>query len=378
MKKLVVFVLAIVALVTCVLVYINKKSTSTISAKDSLKVSFSGADGYGTMNIDIDEDVVGVKVFKKYGQDYYQDMNMNAIDEIEGICNAIKINTSGAEDGKLKNGDVIKVKFSLDKGALKNDKFDIDTKSCTVKVSGLSNVDVINVFDNLNVTFEGAIPGLRANFEWNTDDEYIKHLSLSPVDRNYASGYLSAKPGETIKYKLNIGENEELEYGYKFKSYEYDLKIPDDVDTMLFDAEKLNDNNLDSIKKLAEQTIADYSLDHNNKYSNYNYEGFILQMPKEETCYENKLSVVYTFDYTSETTGSTQRYIASFTIHDVTLKGDGSLDYNSMFIGIDTFDGYVVCNDEAYPTFGFDNAEEMKNEIVDSNMEATIKGANIE
>ena len=347
MKKLVVFVLAIVALVTCVLVYINKKSTSTISAKDSLKVSFSGADGYGTMNIDIDEDVVGVKVFKKYGQDYYQDMNMNAIDEIEGICNAIKINTSGAEDGKLKNGDVIKVKFSLDKGALKNDKFDIDTKSCTVKVSGLSNVDVINVFDNLNVTFEGAIPGLRANFEWNTDDEYIKH-------------------------------NEELEYGYKFKSYEYDLKIPDDVDTMLFDAEKLNDNNLDSIKKLAEQTIADYSLDHNNKYSNYNYEGFILQMPKEETGYENKLSVVYTFDYTSETTGSTQRYIASFTIHDVTLKGDGSLDYNSMFIGIDTFDGYVVCNDEAYPTFGFDNAEEMKNEIVDSNMEATIKGANIE
>ena len=147
---------------------------------------------------------------------------------------------------------------------------------------------------------------------------------------------------------------------------------------MLFDAEKLNDNNLDSIKKLAEQTIADYSLDHNNKYSNYNYEGFILQMPKEETGYENKLSVVYTFDYTSETTGSTQRYIASFTIHDVTLKGDGSLDYNSMFIGIDTFDGYVVCNDEAYPTFGFDNAEEMKNEIVDSNMEATIKGANIE
>lgn len=128
--------------------------TTTIKMKDYISAEFSGYNGDGVAKLSVDYDKIISDNYKAFELDSKNAGGVEYEKVYERLSECIDIrleDTSG-----MTNGEKRKVVFDIDENKL-TDLYDIeiDTSKCEVEVEGLSDYQVVDLFENVTATFDG-------------------------------------------------------------------------------------------------------------------------------------------------------------------------------------------------------------------------------
>lgn len=175
---------AIVVIIIAVVVILNLTKYQTIDAKDLVRVEFKGMDGKGTavamLNTDREEydekkdkmtTVKGSDYLVQSGDDDYKDRLMGAYSKAGSKSDAkdmqeviMDLNKDGelrnisfelSEEKDLKNGDTVTVTVEYEEEDFKEAGIKLENTEFEVEVEGLNTVETIDLFDYVEVKFDG-------------------------------------------------------------------------------------------------------------------------------------------------------------------------------------------------------------------------------
>ena len=155
MKKMQMALAGVTAAVLCVAgTGCGKES---VDVTKDISVTFDGFDGQGIAELDSDyswaEDIL-----KNYCDDLSSSEKLDLYDE---LCDAVTYKLS-PEEG-ISNGDEVTVKAEVDNSKLKDYKFELAGGSAKFTAKGLEEVEQVDPFDDLTVTFDGFAPNATLN-----------------------------------------------------------------------------------------------------------------------------------------------------------------------------------------------------------------------
>lgn len=180
MKKRKLFLISIAAILTAVFLFIIIGVTGlcvfagrlnrTINLERFVNVEFNGLNGNGTARITAnDEAYSDVELLEKLYPDVStREALLNFLD----LMNNVEY-TLSKETG-LSNGDKITIKVNYDDKLFKKEKIYVKNSEFTVKVAELSDGKVIDVFDGLEVFYEGFSGKGYAMFGMENCTEFVK------------------------------------------------------------------------------------------------------------------------------------------------------------------------------------------------------------
>lgn len=156
---------------------------------DYIDIDVSGVSGKATASIMFDKDLIS-----KVNMDVYEgkadDMQLAQIEVY--LYSAVEYDIVG-ETKELSNGDIITVVLSPDNERLKDIGISFSETEYSYTVSGLTEPVTLDLFKDVEVTFEGISPHLKPIVEYIGSDEFIKNNVYYITD---AYGY---KNGDTLK-----------------------------------------------------------------------------------------------------------------------------------------------------------------------------------
>lgn len=331
--------LCIVAAITATILLSNRKTR--LSLNDYVSIEYDGYDGYGTADVIFDWDALEKKFAEIYGK--------KDIDEVKALSNALSLST--LEDSirydldkydSLSNGDKITLTWSYDNELADKYKIEFEGDKKTFTVSDLKEVEEIDPFKDLEVTFSGTSPYASVSWEITSKDEIYDYISFdASKDDNLADG-------ETITITLDTYDNDEYflsEFGCKFSqtSKEYTCE---NVDSYVMHAEDITEDLLETMKKQTKATIADYksSIRSDVTISNVEYAGyyFLALKDTEDNYWEaaNKCYVIY-----SATVKSKQKDFKQTTVYfpveysELITYADGTSNVDTSYTLIQGYSG---------------------------------------
>lgn len=151
------------------------------------------------------------------------------------------------EKDKLKNGDKVKVTVDYDKDDLKDYNIKLTKESFEVKVSGLMKGEEIDIFEGLEVTFEGIDGDGDAVISTNNCSDFIKN--------NFGFYF------ETSSYNLSNGGTVTVKGYYDGSDYDRDYKgVVDEEKKVcyLFESDMAKDFTVSGLTELQEVEVFDY------------------------------------------------------------------------------------------------------------------------
>mgnify|MGYP002868423450 CR=1 FL=1 len=184
-KNLIIIIAAVVVVaIIAIVVIMNLTKYQTIDAKELVRVEFKGMDGKGTavavLNTDTQEydekkdkmvTVAGSDYLVQKGDDDYKDRLLKAYDKAKDRNDAkdmqdviIDTNKEGelrnisfdlSDEKGLKNGDTITVTVDFDEDEFKEAGIKLENTEFEVTVEGLNTVETIDLFEYVDVKFDG-------------------------------------------------------------------------------------------------------------------------------------------------------------------------------------------------------------------------------
>ena len=185
-KKLIIAVVAAVCAVVVLILGIHfYRHTYIIS--DFVKVKCEGYDEYGSARAYIDQDKLSRKLSKLYGlsdkdlEDYSDLASLGGDFKkailIESFVDSIEPEVKTKAQGKLANSDEVVVKVKYSKAYAKQLGLHIFGLKKAVTVNGLRAVDVIDPFEDVSISYAGALPYLTPVID--TDDSDFNNYDFS-------------------------------------------------------------------------------------------------------------------------------------------------------------------------------------------------------
>ncbi|MDY6352319.1 MAG: zinc ribbon domain-containing protein [Lachnospiraceae bacterium] len=184
-KLLIALVAAVCAAVVLILGIHFYRHTYIIS--DFVKVKCEGYDEYGSARAYIDQDKLSRKLSKLYGlsdkdlEDYSDLASLGGDFKkamlIESFVDSIEPEVKTKAQGKLANSDEVVVKVKYSKAYAKKLGLHIFGLKKAVTVNGLSAVDVIDPFEDVSISYAGALPYLTPVID--TDDSDFNNYDFS-------------------------------------------------------------------------------------------------------------------------------------------------------------------------------------------------------
>lgn len=187
----------IAAIVILVVAFIIVRTNYyTIPLNDYLEVKYSGINGFGTAEVVFNEADFNDKYSKKIK------MAMENGVEASGL---LSYRTFLSQTDGLSNGNEIELTIESDRNRFKQEYgFDLKFKSnVKVKVSGLLDVEEINPFDNLSVTFLGLNGYGIAEINCTSKDDYMTY------GRFNCDNVKNLSNGDTIVVTFTNNRNED-------------------------------------------------------------------------------------------------------------------------------------------------------------------------
>lgn len=294
-KRIVGAAVAVLAIIVLVIVCV-KTHKHKINLSDYVTVEFTGYDTRGKAYATFDYDAFYqelkeyAKVSKKDAStlsDQLEDWDLSSIAEqlsemsdsvaYMGACKNLDWELS--KESELSNGDQVSLTFTYDNEAAKKYgiKFAADESEYTVE--GLKEIEVIDAFADIVVTFSGVSPNASASIENNSQNEAVKKQYFS-VDNN---GNL--KKGDTVTVKIDsTDENLIEEYGCVFKEMSKEYTC-DNVDEYITDGSSLSEDVLASMKDQTKDVVEAYfaSNDSEIKGSSIEYVGYYFLNRKDDS-----------------------------------------------------------------------------------------------
>ena len=392
-----IFLLA--AAVTLVIVFaLNGGKSSTIHLSDYTKVTFSGVDGKGCADAQLDYEALAYKLAEDMGIDTslvkdfdLSDPNFSAIIK-EGLDNAdelmdivsvlLGIKVKLDKDTGLSNGDTVHITFKVNEKKAGKLKTEILTDPMTAKVSDLAEVRDVDPFEDLNIHVDGVSPKAYIYCDTKSDEESVQDVAFTvePAD--------GLKLGDTVKIKISGYDEERFsdKYGVRFTKTEMDYTL-ENVDAYVTELAPLETAAIDKMKAATEEYVKQYFEDSARakqiKGTDIKYVGYYLLTNKNTDTWDsyNKVYLVYSASVSSKEKPKgfkTKTVYFPVEYDDVKRLSDGSYDIETSYRRIlgstdlkfgfwQMVDGYtstdamydeLVTADEAdYQGAGFDGLE---------------------
>lgn len=226
-------------------------SSVTIDLKDYVSVRFEGFNGSGTARVNIDSDAM-LPLIKSN-------------DEFTAYTIADDFGAATIENnGKLSNGDTIKVKVNYSEQMMKNAKITVKNPELTFSVAGLKEKEKLDIFANVKFETVGASPECKVSVEYEGTVSNLNGIrffevidkSGTPLERTngeyYPLDYF--KNGDKVTVKIADNALEKLREEYEITETSREYTVQSDSKYILA-ANDLSADERKQLEKIAEDYV---------------------------------------------------------------------------------------------------------------------------
>ncbi len=237
--------------------------TKKIDVMESVVLNFSGVDGYGVAEI---EDAYAWEKSALEAAGIQDIENFSDLGDAFVIESAVSYDISPKEN--LSNGDEVVVTAQIDNDAVEQYKIRFEAKEKRFVVEGLPEVQTIDLFENIEVAFQGIAPNASAIvIDENTDYYTMMHYNIDK-DNNLDIGDAITVTAEYDKEQL-------LKAGYVAESDTKEFVVSN-ISRYISELADIPEEVMESLKKQTEDIIKSnvanikgYSLDNLIFLGNY-------------------------------------------------------------------------------------------------------------
>ena len=383
-------VFLVAAIITLIVVFVVMGSKTRYNLQDYTVVEFSGIEGSGEATARIDSEKLtrdlAVNNDIEIGQlsndnmdigdigDFFTGDTFAELFKLYTVIDSIKLELDKSEG--LSNGDTVTVTYRFDPEKAKEFKAEFVGEPYTATVSGLEEIQEIDPFEDLEITFDGTSPNAFITIRNKATLNDAMRFIWFEVDK-----YDGYKLGDTVTVKVKGYEEETFlsMYGVKFSQLEKTYTV-EGVEAYVTDNAPLDEAALTTMKQATEGYISEYFSDSGRaeyiSASDVKYEGYYLLTNKaDEVWYGyNKVYMIYSVNVKSiedkKQFKPTKIYMpVEYT--DLKINADGSPDvdvnYKMILGSTDLRFGFRET------VSGYSKQEDMKSELIDAEA-ATYEG----
>lgn len=327
------FVVAMIVFIIIILLW--KLFPRTVCLNDYLVVEFSGYETVGEAKVYIDEVALkldcGDKIKFTDNDEYRLYENMYGLFGLEPADVLIEsVNVYATEQGNLSNGDIVTVKWECDENQIEQFlNVDVTFEEVEFEVVGLTELVDIDIFEKLNVSFNGYSPKINANCS--VDDGAEMYNSLI-YEADKAEGLAE---GDEISVHVKTIDNDNVDtflaqYGYKMTQNEKkytvvgDGKYVSDISEIATaDFDEIMQHGKDTVISNNSETLSSYS--DTEFVSDVTYVGgyFLREKSDAQVDIYNKLYMLYEVTNTITATSALEKVVTETFTHYTTVQYDG-------------------------------------------------------
>ena len=408
-KKLLIIIPAVIVALALIAVgayFVLGMKKTAVNLNDYLNVEYEGYDGIGTVKATFDSD----RFVKDYKERIKPDKNIEDIvredkelkhilsdgdydlEKERDVCEffVAAYTSKGAfkeskktDLNKLSNGDVLEYEWNIETKNMDTDelielaakafKIELTAEDMEYTVEGLKEVEKFDPFEEVVIEFSGRAPQAYGSLKSYPTDNGL-YYSISDNE--------GLSNGDEITLTANYGSMTEEEYIEKYKKCPDSLEkkvMVEGVDELVTNAGDISDSDMDTLKKLAENRIQEFSKNFSREVSlnSVAFENAFFLGNKNESswnatnmiCMTYKLKVDFKFDNSDY--NDSAEFFYPVVYEDVIRKGTGELFVEDYNIG-STYDhvtfkeyyGPKSYNYENFYFYGYESIDELTDKMV--------------
>lgn len=289
-----------VVVVAVIAILIISAQPKKIDLRDYITVEFSGYETIGTARIVYDEDGLEAAIAKALKISEKELKSMDDFSYLFSSGDSYKkfsdlracrqlINASLDQSGDLSNGDTVTLTFDYDNEAAGKYHVKFTGKEVTYTVEGLEDINIIDAFSDLKVTFSGISPSGQLSLEYSGDTSLVSIYDFS-ADSRY-----NLKNGDVVTITISVYEDGLKRRGYKLKELSRTYTV-EGLDEYIDSYSDLTQEFLDYAKSEAQDLIKAYVAKRYNAESSLGeleYAGYVFDAAKEDPGYFNAYNDLY-------------------------------------------------------------------------------------
>lgn len=268
------------------------RKQKTINVNEYVEFEVEGYNGQGEAIVRIDYDDLFDAVMKAIGGNNASGAKKyiyraTALEVCDGIFFKM------TPDKELSNGDKVRIEMEYDETAVKEAGIVLEFEGYDVKVEGLNDVNTVDIFEYVELTFQGRSGAAWVSYENTAKDRGLRDVHFT-IDNNY-----NLSVGDEFTLTVNDYYVDMLldDYGIVLKSTSKTYKVEKgNVDSYIESLSEVSESLLNEMKEYAEEEIEDiYRWEWDMEISDIEYMGMYLLSPNDtNSYYGNYAFVIYT------------------------------------------------------------------------------------
>lgn len=259
----------------------------TIHLDQLVVVDFAGYNTVGSATVHID--------YENYDQQLGEALKIDQEDLYSSLKYSIctdAFQISLDKENNLSNGDEVTVKIEYDNESVEDFKIRFSGDDVTFVVEGLEELQAIDPYEGLEVSFEGISPDGYINYYYNGISSYVSEDNFI-VDKS-----TDLKNGDIVTISVEpYNEHLAAQNGYQFTETSKIFTV-EGLDEYVQTASAIPEDFLEYAKEEAQDTINAYvAREYNDEcpLTSIEYAGYIFNVAKEResTKYFNELYIIY-------------------------------------------------------------------------------------
>lgn len=206
------FKIAAAVLITGIVIFVilavvlSKKAYAEIELSEYFTKSFSGYNGKGTLQAELDRERLQKKLdeaFQKYEGTLFKSGELAIEDYLRFISTLEPVLPA---ENTLSNGDIVTVRYRFDNSLAARLNIRVLGAEEQISVFGLEEarrISVDELFSDLAVSFSGQSPNAVLDIQNHSEDPFIQNIVFNPVE--YKEFY---RQGDEVKIRAYFSENE--------------------------------------------------------------------------------------------------------------------------------------------------------------------------
>ena len=157
---------------TCIAMFLLSGCGATkIDISEYVNVSYTGINGRALATVDVDFDALENIVLGEGGE------NIDKIYQLAALEESVKCKLS--KDEELSNGDSINITIKWNEDTAKKCGVKLTGSEKTIKVSGLEEGKIVDLFSDIEIDFSGVAPEAKASVRNTSRDSYVSSIYYS-------------------------------------------------------------------------------------------------------------------------------------------------------------------------------------------------------
>ncbi len=215
-----------------------------ISVTENITVNFEGYDGFGVAKLDNEY---------TWENEALEAAGIKSIEGLDTLAEALYIEMAVSYDvaptENLSNGDEVTVTVTIDQAALEDYDFELVADSeLKYTVNNLSELSTVDLFENIDVQYQGIAPDVTATLIDANTDHYIgvQRYTLDKTD--------NLKVGDVVTVTAEYDENKLAQSGYTAESNTKEFIVPE-TDRYVMSISEIPEDSINKMNKQFEDAI---------------------------------------------------------------------------------------------------------------------------